>query len=216
MTPDINTDNLPLDEHDPDYVRLMSYFRCAMMEVETKLNVLNEEFALELARNPINSIQVRLKEYKSIVNKLRRLGVPETAASIEENLHDVAGLRVVCHFLEDVYTMADALLQQDDIRLVEIKDYIKHPKENGYRSLHLIVTIPIYLMHQKRHMKVEIQLRTMAMDFWAGLEHQLRYKKNVYFSDDMARQLLECAELSADLDKRMDDLRINLQEYRHR
>ncbi|MBQ1234203.1 MAG: GTP pyrophosphokinase family protein, partial [Oscillospiraceae bacterium] len=133
----------------------------------------------------------------------------------EENLHDIAGLRVVCHFLEDVYTLTDALLQQDDIKLVEIKDYIKNPKPNGYRSLHLIISIPIYLMHQKRYMKVEVQLRTMAMDFWAGLEHQLRYKKNVYFDDAMADQLFECAQISADLDKRMDDLRIRLLEYKH-
>ena len=204
-----------LSDRNPEFTRLMSYFRCAMMEVETKLNVLNEEFGLELSRNPINKIQVRLKDASSIENKLRGMGVPITPESMEENLHDIAGLRVVCHFLEDVYTLTDALLQQDDIKLVEIKDYIKNPKPNGYRSLHLIISIPIYLMHQKRYMKVEVQLRTMAMDFWAGLEHQLRYKKNVYFDDAMADQLFECAQISADLDKRMDDLRIRLLEYKH-
>ncbi len=127
--------------------------------------------------------------------------------SIEENLNDVAGVRIICSFPEDVYLLADALLSQDDIALVNIKDYIKNPKPNGYRSLHIIVAIPIFLAKEKRMMKVEIQLRTIAMDFWASLEHQLRYKKDVEFTEEMASELYLCAEKSAELDFRMDALR---------
>lgn len=189
------------------YEKLMAYYRCAMMEVETKLNVLNEEFSLRFDRNPINSIKVRLKKPKSIKEKLERKGFPVSLENIEESLHDVAGVRVVCSFPEDVYMLAEALLKQDDITLLERKDYIKKPKANGYRSLHLIVTVPIFLAHEKRIMKVEIQLRTIAMDMWASLEHQLRYKKDFTFTDAMARELQHCADLSAELDDRMDALR---------
>ena len=126
---------------------------------------------------------------------------------MEENIHDVAGVRVICSFVDDVYLLADALLSQDDITLLEKKDYIANPKENGYRSLHLIVAVPIFLEREKRVMQVEIQLRTIAMDFWASLEHQLRYKKDFDFTENMVKELQECAELSSQLDKRMDLLR---------
>ena len=126
---------------------------------------------------------------------------------MEENILDVAGVRVICSFVDDVYLLADALLKQDDITLIEKKDYIANPKENGYRSLHLIVAIPIFLEHEKRVMPVEIQLRTIAMDFWASLEHQLRYKKNFDFTEAMAEELQNCANLSAQLDIKMDSLR---------
>ena len=143
--------------------------------------------------------------------KLERRGLPTTIDSIEKNLSDVAGVRVICSFPDDVYMLADALLKQDDIELVEKKDYIANPKQNGYRSLHLIVTVPIFLEKEKRLMKVEIQLRTIAMDSWASLEHQLRYKKDNIFDEDMANELLRCAELSSELDKRMDSLRAKVQ-----
>lgn len=188
-------------------IRLMSYYRCAMMEIETKFNVLNEEFSLAHDRNPINSIKTRLKSFPSIAEKLERNGLPLTADSVEKNLNDIAGVRVICSFQEDVYTLAEALLKQDDVVLIEKKDYIKNPKPNGYRSLHIIVAIPIFLAKEKRMMKVEIQLRTIAMDFWASLEHQLRYKKNSEFTDEAIRELSECAILSSELDERMDYLR---------
>ncbi len=188
------------------YNKLMAYYRCAIMEVETKLNVLNEEFSLQFDRNPINGIKSRLKHPMSIKEKLDRRGLPLTHESIEENLGDVAGVRVICSFPEDVYTIARALLSQDDITLVEKKDYIQNPKENGYRSLHLIITVPIFLASEKRIMKVEVQLRTIAMDVWASLEHQLRYKKDITFTEDMANELLHCAGLSAELDARMNAL----------
>ena len=190
-----------------EYQKLMAYYRCAMMEIETKLQVLNEEFSLRYDRNPISSIKTRLKKPESIKTKLAKLGHPVTVETVETYLHDVAGVRVVCSFPEDVYLLAKALQGQDDIKILERKDYIANPKPNGYRSLHLIVAVPIFLAHEKRIMKVEIQLRTIAMDFWASLEHQLRYKKKAVFTEEMARDLKFCAELSAELDRRMDALR---------
>ena len=193
--------------HSENYRRLMAYYKCAIMEIETKLNVLNEEFSLQHDRNPISNIKSRLKSPESIKEKLERKGLPVSVESIEENLCDIAGIRVICSFIDDVYLMADALLKQDDIELIERKDYIKNPKKNGYRSLHLIIIVPIFLAHEKRIMKVEVQLRTIAMDFWASLEHQLRYKKEYEFTEEMAHELLHCAELSSELDERMDTLR---------
>ena len=190
-----------------NFSKLMAYYRCALMEIETKFNVLNEEFSLRYDRNPINSIKTRLKSFSSMRDKLQRKGIDLTVNNIEENLNDVAGVRVICSFTDDVFMLAEALLKQDDITLVEAKDYINNPKPNGYRSLHLIVTVPIFLAHEKRLMKVEIQLRTIAMDSWASLEHQLRYKKDYAFDERMANELLRCAELSSELDARMDALR---------
>jgi len=189
------------------FQRLMSYYRCAMMEVETKFRVLNEEFSLQHDRNPINAIHTRLKSGASIRDKLRRRGLPNTVGAIEEYLEDIAGIRVVCAFRDDVYYLERALLEQDDITLIRRKDYIRLPKDNGYRSLHLIVAVPIFLSDQKRPMKVEVQLRTIAMDSWAALEHQLRYKKEVGGSRLVEDELLRCAELSHELDSRMDRLR---------
>ena len=193
-----------------DYFKLMSYYKCAIMEIETKFNVLNEEFSLAHDRNPINTIKSRLKSPESIMEKLERKKLSVSVESIEENLFDVAGVRVICSFPRDVYMLAESLLKQDDIELIEKKDYIKNPKQNGYRSLHLIVAIPIFLANEKRIMKVEIQLRTIAMDFWATLEHQLKYKKNNVFTEEMENELKECAQVSAELDLRMERLRNNV------
>lgn len=196
-----------INERLQDFNTMMAYYRCAIMEIETKFNVLNEEFSLQYDRNPINGMKSRLKSLPSIKGKLERKGLPFTVEAIEENLNDIAGIRVVCSFPNDVYLLADALLKQDDITLVRKKDYIENPKPNGYRSLHLIVSVPIFLAKEKKPMKVEIQLRTIAMDFWASLEHQLRYKKDFEFTADMANELLYCADLSAELDSRMEKLR---------
>lgn len=190
-----------------EFTTLMSYYKCAMMEVETKFKVLNQEYSMAFDRNPINSIKTRLKSPLSIKEKIERKGLPISVESIENNLKDVAGIRVVCSFIDDVYTLTEAFLDQDDIILIEKKDYIASPKENGYRSLHLIVEIPIFLADGKRMMKAEIQLRTIAMDFWASLEHQLRYKKDHIFTEEMAKELLDCAEQSAILDRKMNHLR---------
>ena len=189
------------------FIRLMAYYRCAMMEVETKFNVLNEEYSLQHDRNPISSIRTRLKSPQSIKEKLQRKEVPLSIDAIEERLNDVAGVRVVCAFPEDVWMLAEAFLKQDDVTLIDRKDYITHPKPSGYRSLHLIVAIPIFLADEKRSMKVEVQLRTIAMNCWASLEHQLRYKKDRCMTKEMASELALCARLSAELDQRMDALR---------
>ena len=185
--------------------RLMAYYRCAIMEVETKFNVLNEEFSLEYDRNPIETIKTRLKSTESIV----RRNFPLTVDSIEANLNDIAGVRVVCSFLEDIYLLADCLLQQDDVKLIQVKDYIKNPKPNGYRSLHLIIEIPIFLKDEKKDMRVEVQLRTIAMDFWASLDHKLSYKKDIPEEEAklLRQELLECAQISADLDVRMGEIK---------
>ena len=190
-----------------EFEKIMTYYKCAMMEIETKFNVLNEEYSLEHNRNPISSIKTRLKSYRSISEKIRRKNLPASIDVLVENISDIAGVRVICAFVDDVYNLAQALLNQDDVELIKKKDYISHPKANGYRSLHLIVAIPIFLAHEKRIMKVEIQLRTIAMDFWASLEHQLRYKKDIEVTDNMMIELYECAAQSAALDVRMDKLR---------
>ena len=195
------------DIKESSYIKLMTYYKCAIMEIETKFNVLNEEYSLEYDRNPINFIKSRLKSPRSIMEKLERKNLPNTLESVEQNINDIAGIRVVCNFPEDVYIISEAFLKQDDIILIEKKDYIKNPKPNGYRSLHLIVEIPIFLAKEKRMMRVEIQLRTIAMDFWASLEHQVRYKKDMNFDGNVTIELYECARLSAELDLRMEAVR---------
>lgn len=193
---------------------LMAYYRCAIMEVETKFNVLNEEFSLQYDRNPIENIKSRLKSTDGIIRKLNRKELPFSLESIEENINDVAGVRVICSFPEDIYMLADCLLSQDDIKLIEKKDYIKNPKESGYRSLHLIIEVPIFLKNEKKSMKVEVQLRTIAMDFWASLEHKLRYKKNIdpEEAEIISKELIECSEISASLDKRMEEIRNRIEK----
>lgn len=188
------------------YKELMAYYRCAMMEVETKFRVLSENLSLEDDRNPIEAIKTRMKSPESIVKKLKLRGFPLTVESIEENLNDVAGVRVICGFPSDIYKLSEAFLRQDDVTLIEKKDYIANPKRNGYRSLHLIVTVPIYLHDEKRLMRVEVQFRTIAMDWWASLEHQIRYKKEVEITKETAKELRDCAEQAALLDYRMEQI----------
>lgn len=195
-----------LQTYTAPYRELMSYYRCAMMEVSTKFNVLDEELSLQYERNPIEAIKTRLKSPESIMDKLSRRGLPFSAESIEQNLNDIAGVRVICAYISDIYMLRDALLRQDDIVLLQEKDYIKNPKPNGYRSLHLIVETPIFLHDQKKQMRVEVQFRTMAMDWWASVEHKLRYKKPAA-PEEVNSELKECAEISADLDKRLEKLR---------
>lgn len=188
------------------YRELMSYYRCALMEVETKFNVLDEELSLQYDRNPIETIKTRLKAPESIVEKLQRRGFPLTVESIEQNINDIAGVRVICSHPSDIYRLADMFLSQDDITLLEKKDYIAHPKANGYRSLHLIVETPIFLHDHKKPMKVEVQFRTISMDWWASLEHKIRYKKDLPELEHVERELYECAQISAQLDARMEKL----------
>ena len=187
---------------------LMSCYQCALLEVETKFKVLNERFSLNHERNPIEMIKTRMKSPESIREKLNRRNLPFSLDSLDQ-IHDIAGIRVICSFVDDIYFLSDCLLKQDDICLIEKKDYITNPKENGYRSLHLIVEVPVFLENEKRLMKVEVQLRTIAMEFWANLEHRLRYKKNL--SDELvaltSSELSECAKMSALLDSKMQKVR---------
>lgn len=194
------------------YRRLMAYYQCALMEVETKFKVLNENFSIANDSNHIESIKTRLKSPRSIAEKMLRHHHRITVDNIEKYLSDIAGIRVICSFVSDIYMLADALLSQDDVRLIEKKDYIANPKPNGYRSLHLIIETPIFLQNEKKMMKVEVQLRTLAMDTWASLEHKMRYKKNIKITPEMSDELYQCAAVCAELDKRMEQLNRKISE----
>lgn len=197
---------------------LMSYYECAIMEIETKFRVLNHELSLEYDNNPIESIKTRVKSYDSILKKIRRKNIPLNLQAIEENLKDIAGVRVICSFPDDIYKLAESFLKQDDITLIERKDYIKNPKPSGYRSLHLIVQVPIFLQNEKKMVNVEVQFRTIAMDFWASLDHKMRYKKEL--SDEeveiLQEELYDCAKQSAALDERMQRIRDRITQKREK
>ena len=197
---------------------LMSYYECAIMEIETKFRVLNHELSLEYDNNPIESIKTRVKSNDSILKKIRRKNIPLNLQAIEENLKDIAGVRVICSFPDDIYKLAESFLKQDDITLIERKDYIKNPKPSGYRSLHLIVQVPIFLQNEKKMVNVEVQFRTIAMDFWASLDHKMRYKKEL--SDEeveiLQEELYDCAKQSAALDERMQRIRDRITQKREK
>ena len=201
-----------LKEAEP-FNHLMMQYRCAIMEVETKLKVLNEEFSQEYNRNPFEAIKSRLKSPESIYEKLRKKGYALSLENITEHLADVAGIRVICSFPDDIYRLAEMIAKQDDITLVKAKDYIKHPKPNGYRSLHLILSVPIFLSQEKKYMKVELQFRTIAMDFWASLEHKLKYKKDMENADEIMKQLKRCADSIGTLDYEMQDIRDKIDRH---
>ena len=203
-----------LIEQASGFMELMMQYRCALMEVETKLNVLNAEFTMKNNRNPFESIKSRIKTPKSILEKLQRKGFEISETGIEENKADVAGIRVICSFPDDIYATAKMLTDQDDIRVIQVKDYIINPKPNGYRSLHLILEVPIFLSNEKKNMKVEVQFRTIAMDFWASLEHKLKYKKNIENAEEISKELQRCAEASSQLDLRMQALRDRIEAER--
>ena len=200
-------------DFDPVYSMLMDY-ECAVMEVETRFNILNNRLSIQGEHNPIESIKSRVKSLDSIIRKLDKLRLPIELESIEGNIKDIAGVRVVCSFADDIYQIAENFLAQEDITLIERKDYIKNPKPSGYRSLHLIVKIPIYTENGKKDMFVEVQMRTIAMDFWASLEHKLRYKKNLnpQTAELLAKELEACAEESAKLDEKMLRIRDRIAE----
>ena len=182
---------------------LMMMYHCAIREVTTKLEILNDELSLKGQKNPIQSIKSRIKTPLSIADKLRRDGKEVSVDSISENLNDVAGIRVICPFIDDIYSVADMLIKQDDVTLVTIKDFIKNPKPNGYRSYHMIVEIPVFFSDHKQQMRVEIQIRTIAMDFWASLEHSLKYKKDIKNVEQIGKELYECAKVISKTDEHM-------------
>ena len=195
------------------FYNLMMMYRCAIREIQTKLEVLDDEFSVENNRNPISFIKTRIKKPNSIYNKLQKMGHDFTTENIQTYLNDVAGVRIVCAFIDDIYMLADCLIRQDDVTLIEMKDYIRNPKGNGYRSLHLIISVPIFLQNEKRNVKVEVQLRTIAMEFWANLEHQMRYKKELSpeLLEKISTELGACAETSAELDLRMQEIRYTIE-----
>ena len=189
---------------------LMMMYRCAIREVQTKLEVLDDEFSVENKRNPISFIKTRIKNPQSIYNKLQKLGYEFTAENIQEQLNDVAGVRVVCAFIDDIYTIANLIAEQDDIKVIKIKDYLKNPKPNGYRSYHMIVEIPVFFSKGKTPMRVELQIRTNGMDFWATLEHQLRYKKGIEDLpgyEEISKELLLSAQAVIETDNEMQRIK---------
>ncbi|MBQ4057864.1 MAG: GTP pyrophosphokinase family protein [Lachnospiraceae bacterium] len=204
-------------QNSQQFQEMMMMYKCAIREVQTKAEVLNDEMSVRYHRNPISSIISRVKKPESITQKLMRKGLPFTVEAIMANLSDVAGVRIICEFIDDIYTIAAMLAMQDDLKLIKIKDYIKYPKDNGYRSYHMIVEIPVFFSKGKTPMRVEIQIRTIAMDFWASLDHELKYKKNINPEDEeiIAAELLSCADRIAETDMIMQQIRMKLDAVEH-
>ncbi|MBS7370184.1 MAG: GTP pyrophosphokinase family protein [Oscillospiraceae bacterium] len=194
------------------FIELEHLYESAIREVKTKLEILDSEFKAKYDYNPIHHIEDRLKSPQSILEKLQRKGLSFSCENAREALNDIAGVRVICNYIEDIYTVADLLTMQDDVKLIKRKDYIENPKPNGYRSLHLVIETPVYLPDRKEQVNVEVQIRTIAMDFWASLEHELKYKTDVEVSADLAQQLKECAETIAATDERMQSIYRTLKE----
>ena len=189
-----------------EFLTLQQVYDAGIKEVRTKLEILDDEFRVKHDHNPIHHMEYRLKSVKSILGKLEKRGLEVSLESIVINLTDIAGVRVICNYVSDVYKIADLLIKQSDIKLIKKKDYIKHPKENGYRSLHLVVEIPIFLAEKVQPSPVEIQIRTIAMDFWASLEHHLRYKADNEVPDGVRDELIDCAKTISHLDYKMQGI----------
>ena len=199
-------------DQETEFRQMMMMYSCAIKEIKTKLQVLNDELSIKRQRKPIEFIKTRVKQPDSIASKLRRKGYPVTVQSVFENLSDVAGVRVICAFIDDIYKVADMLTAQDDIELIKRKDYIKNPKMNGYRSLHLIIEVPVFFSDHKEQIRVEVQIRTIAMDFWASLEHQLKYKKDIDDAESIMYELRACADVINRTDYHMQSLRDRIVE----
>ena len=193
------------------FQQIMMIYESAIKQIETKLDILNKESSVKRTRNPISTIKSRIKSPESIANKLQKKGFPVTFDSMMKNLNDIAGVRVIRPYISDIYSVRDMLLKQPDLTLIKQNDYIEEPKESGYRSLHLVMEIPVYLSKTEHHVRVEIQLRTIAMDFWASLEHQLHYKNSAHVPDSVRRELFRCAETIAMTDREMEEIAIELQ-----
>ena len=189
-----------------NFQKVMMMYNCAIREVRTKFEVLNDELSTTDNRNPIEMIKSRVKKPESIVGKLMRRNLAINMENIMGEIHDVAGIRVICSFVDDIYKVADMLSAQDDVTVLQVKDYIKNPKENGYRSYHMIIEIPVFFSNVKQSIKVEVQLRTIAMDFWASLEHSMKYKKDIKNSEEIADELKKCADLISDTDFKMQEI----------
>ena len=194
-----------------EFQQILMIYESAIKQLQTKLDILNKENKISGRRNPIETVKSRIKSPQSIAGKLQKKQLPITFESMQKNLNDIAGVRVICPYISDIYSVRDTLLKQPDITLLEEKDYIKEPKQSGYRSLHLVVQIPVYLSETTHNVKVEIQLRTIAMDFWACLEHELHYKTTANVPDSVRRELFRVAETIAITDREMEEIAIELQ-----
>jgi putative GTP pyrophosphokinase len=194
-----------------EFQQIMMVYESAIKQIETKLDILNKENKVSGRRNPIETVKSRVKSPQSIAGKLEKRHLPVTFDSMVQNLHDIAGVRVICPYISDIYSVRDMLLKQPDIKLLEEKDYIKNPKESGYRSLHLVIEVPVYLSETTHQVKVEVQLRTIAMDFWACLEHELHYKTTTNVPESIRRELFRVAETIAMTDREMEEIAIELQ-----
>lgn len=186
-----------------EFFSVQCRYQSAIREVRTKLEVLDDEFSMRHSRNPIHHIESRMKTIQSMMEKLKRRNERVDMSSAVEHLTDIAGIRVICNYIEDIYTIADLLTSQDDIRVLKWRDYIKEPKPNGYRSLHVVVEVPVFLSEGRTLVPVEVQIRTIAMDFWAALEHSLRYKARGAVPQDISDELQQTAADIARLDERM-------------
>ncbi len=194
------------------FIELEHLYESAIREVKTKLEILDSEFKTKYDYNPIHHIEDRLKSPQSMMEKLQRKGMSFSTENVRATLHDIAGVRVICNYIEDIYSVAEFLTRQDDVTLIKTKDYIKDPKPNGYRSLHLVIETPVFLSDRKEMVHVEVQIRTIAMDFWASLEHQLKYKTDSEVSAELAQQLKDCAETIAATDLKMQSIYQTLKE----
>lgn len=210
--PDVPMDDLALVYS--RFLSLMSLYQAAADEIVTKFQILDNEFSAKYQRNPIHTLKSRIKSPDSIIGKLNRKGLPISVEAIRTNLYDIAGVRVICQYIDDIYTLAGLLTSHDDIELLKTKDYIKNPKPNGYRSLHIVVNVPVFLSTGKDYAPVEIQIRTMAMDFWASLEHELHYKTSKNVEQSLSDELYYCAETIADTDKRMQEIYKKINGYK--
>lgn len=189
-----------------EFFELNQIYNAAIKEISTKFEVLDEEFKVKHNHNPIHHMETRLKKPYSIIEKLERKGHDTDLITAMNNIYDIAGVRVICPYVKDIYRISDLLLNQDDINLITVKDYIKKPKNNGYRSLHLVVSVPVFLSDSKKIVPVEIQIRTIAMDFWASLEHKLKYKSNSEYQEEIEQELRDCANQVADIDLKMQNI----------
>ena len=189
-------------------------YKFALEEINTKLNILNDEYQFIHNHNPIEHIKSRIKSPASMVKKLQRKNLPITIENAIEHLNDIAGVRITCSFISDIYTMYEAISRQDDIEVIKVKDYIKNPKLNGYKSLHMIVTVPVFLSNHVEKVKVEIQIRTIAMDFWASLEHKIYYKFDKEIPEELRMQLKKAADAAHFLDEKMKSIRDEVDLYK--
>ena len=205
--PDLASVPEDMIEYARQFQEVMMMYSCAIREVKTKLEVLNDELSIRNKRNPIEMIKSRVKKPESIIEKLSRRNLSLDINSMVENLYDIAGVRVICSFVDDIYDIATMLVRQDDVKVLAIKDYIKNPKPNGYRSYHMIIEIPVFFSDKKQSVRVEVQIRTIAMDFWASVEHKIKYKKEIGGADEIINELKECADIISSTDAKLMDIR---------